>query len=98
MLPITSNAAKPAAESGAAPADDVAAARGREAAAQFEGLLFASALEPLSRAAGMLGDVLTGAVATEVARASHDELFGRLAALTAAGPQTEAEPETELRR
>jgi hypothetical protein len=29
----------------------------------------------------MLGDVLTDAVATEVARGSHDDLFGRLQTL-----------------
>lgn len=87
MLPITSNAANLPAESH--PANDAAAAgtRSAEAAAQFEGLLFASALEPLSKEIGMLGDVLTGAVATSVARATHDDFYGRLQAAIDAGSE-----------
>jgi hypothetical protein len=72
VSPIISNAPKASADAGA-PEDPE-----RDAAAQFEGLLFASALEPLSRSIGMLGDVLTGAVSTAVARSLHDDLYRRL--------------------
>lgn len=87
MLPITSNAAnRPA---GSHPANDAGPAekRSADAAAQFEGLLFASALAPLSKEIGMLGDVLTDAVATSVARATHDDFYGRLQAAIDAGPE-----------
>ena len=76
VLPIISNAAEASGEG--APQR---ALQSSDAAAQFEGLLFATALEPLSRAIGVLGDVLTDAVATTVARASHDDLYGRLQTL-----------------
>ncbi len=79
MSPITSNAAN--APGPSAPGNDGPQRQSADAAAQFEGLLFATALEPLSRSIGMLGDVLTDAVATEVARGSHDDLFGRLQTL-----------------
>jgi hypothetical protein len=72
VLPIISNAPKASGDA-AAPEDPA-----QDAAAQFEGLLFASALEPLSRSIGMLGDVLTGAVSTAVARGLHDDLYRRL--------------------
>jgi hypothetical protein len=54
------------------------------AIAQFEGMLFAGALEPLSRALGVLGDVLTDAVATAVARGQRDEFYQHLRALAGA--------------
>ena len=79
MSPITSNAANPIGLS--APANDAHERQSADAAAQFEGLLFATALAPLSRSIGMLGDVLTDAVATEVARGTHDDLYGRLQTL-----------------
>jgi hypothetical protein len=53
-------------------------------AARFEGLLFAGALAPLSKALGVLGDVLTDAVATAVARGSHDEFYRHLQTLAGA--------------
>jgi hypothetical protein len=86
VSPTTSNAAN-----APLPSAPASPAQGRDrqsadAAAQFEGLLFATALEPLSRSIGMLGDVLTDAVATEVARGSHDDLYGRLQTLVEGEP------------
>jgi hypothetical protein len=51
------------------------------AVAQFEGMLFASALTPLSKELGVLGDVLTDAIGSAVARGRHDEFFTHLRAL-----------------
>ena len=43
-------------------------ARVREAAAQFEAVLFAAALAPLAKSLGFFGDVATGQVALSLAR------------------------------
>jgi hypothetical protein len=80
VLPITSSARKPVDAAPSAPGP-----RSRppgDAAARFEGMLFASALAPLSQALGVLGDVLTDAMATAVARGSQDDFYRRLQALT----------------
>jgi hypothetical protein len=82
VLPITSSVANPAA---AAAGESDAAQRAKTdpdaAAAQFEGMLFASALGPLSKDLGVLGDVLTDAVGTAVARGQHDQFYHYLQAL-----------------
>ena len=82
VLPITSSAVNPAA---AAAGEPVAAERAKAdpaaAAAQFEGMLFASALAPLSKDLGVLGDVLTDAVGTAVARGQHDQFYHYLRTL-----------------
>jgi hypothetical protein len=44
-------------------------------------MLFAGALAPLSKELGVLGDVLTEAIATAVARGSHDDFYRRLQTL-----------------
>jgi hypothetical protein len=54
---------------------------GNDTAARFEGMLFAGALAPLSKELGVLGDVLTDAVATAVARGSRDEFYRHLQTL-----------------
>ena len=88
VLPITSSGPKPRTD--ADRPESPARARA-DAAAQFEGLLFASALAPLSKAIGVLGDVLTDAVASAVARGAHDDFYHRLEALTASDPHNAGE-------
>jgi hypothetical protein len=44
-------------------------------------MLFASALAPLSKDLGVLGDVLTDAVGTAVARGQHDQFYHYLRTL-----------------
>ncbi len=80
VLPITSSAvnAVPAGQTAPPPAR---ANRDGDAAARFEGMLFAGALAPLSKALGVLGDVLTEEVACAVARGSHDDFYRRLQTL-----------------
>ena len=85
MSQITSSAANAA---GAPAPDPPVAASGEDAAARFEGMLFSSALAPLSQAIGVLGDELVNAVATEVARGSHDEFYRRLQTLVDADRPT----------
>jgi len=62
------------------------------AAAQFEGMLFASALAPLSKELGVLGDELTSAVATAVARGQHDEFYRHLRSLVDAAEADASQP------
>jgi hypothetical protein len=55
-----------------------------DTAARFEGMLLAGALAPLSQELGVLGDVLTDAVAAAVARGSRDEFYRHLQTLAGA--------------
>jgi hypothetical protein len=78
---ITSSAAS-APGTGAAGAPPELPSRAHDdTAARFEGLLFAGALAPLSKELGVLGDVLTEAIATAIARGSHDDFYRRLRTL-----------------
>lgn len=80
MSPITSNATE---HTGASEAPDVHAAppQADAAVAQFEGMLFAGVLKPLSDELGVLGDVLTDSIATSVARGTHDAFYEHLRSL-----------------
>jgi hypothetical protein len=80
VSPITSSAPNAAP---AASAREPDTARSQDAAASFEGMLFASALAPLSQALGVLGGVLTDAVASAIARGSHDTFYRHLQTLAA---------------
>ena len=60
-------------------ADNALAAR--EAAAQFEGLLFAQVLQPLQKALGPLGDIAASRIGTEIARRHSGGLSDTLLAL-----------------
>jgi hypothetical protein len=54
------------------------ASRAREVATQFEALLFESALKPLSDSLGFYGEIVTGEMATAIARRSGGALEAAL--------------------
>jgi len=54
------------------------ASPGREAAVQFEAMLFRVALEPLGKSLGFFGDVAIDATALALARGEHRLTFERI--------------------
>jgi hypothetical protein len=60
-------------------------------------MLFASALAPLSKELGVLGDELANAVATAVARGQHDEFYRHLRSLVDAANVDASQPKDVTR-
>ncbi len=97
MSPITSSATSAAlSDASGAPAQN-GPAQADETAEKFEGLLWSSVLGSLSQSLGPLGDVLTNALGTTVARGEHDDFYQHLRALIELSAP-DAEPRADVRR
>jgi hypothetical protein len=73
-LPLVAASASAARAAGALSGARATPWEAKAVAAQFEALLFASALRPLATALGFYGEIVTGELAASIARRSHDGL------------------------